>query len=176
MAIKKKSVSKKKRSKKPKDSLDSNKIPSGTSWKRILLEIYEYAPHSYGDTTGCPLSDNEHPLVKKLKITGYEAMLGVSFLKDNGLIRQESVMTPGGLVSKYYLTEKGFNVALELEKQKSDFDIKFIVMFFTVVLGVTTMLSYMFEFIEYSNKVKGVLYCLVLISFALLVGKMYFDK
>lgn len=81
-------------------------------WKNVLLSIYNHEPISkeweWDETT---ITD-DHPLAKKLGISGQELAHSLCFLKDNGLIesRQTSLLIE--------LTQKGFDVALKVEEWK----------------------------------------------------------
>lgn len=95
--------------------VDNQKIPSGKSWKRVLDEIYQFAPHQYGDSSKCLFSSDEHSLAKKLHISGYELMLALSFLEDHKLISRFNMVGIDGHSSSIQLTKDGFDVALANE-------------------------------------------------------------
>jgi len=110
-----------------KKSKELKKIPTGSNWKKVLLEICIYSPHNYGESHKVRFYDGAHPLAKKLKISGYELGLAISFLRDHGLIKDRSQLNPldEEPINPYWsnmvsLTEKGFNVALEVDKQLRD--------------------------------------------------------
>ena len=98
-------------------------IPSGTSWKKILNIIYINSPHSYGESRKCPFNGDNHPLAKKLKITGYELMLGIGFLEDHKLIGRNVSGEGIDYSSNLYLTSKGFEVALNNENYNNQINI-----------------------------------------------------
>ncbi|MFC1860507.1 hypothetical protein ACFLYC_02925 [Chloroflexota bacterium] len=62
-----------------KDSEDEWRF-TNQNWKRVLNEISDYAPNKYG--IGKNNYGEDHPLVKRLKITPYELMLIMGFLRD----------------------------------------------------------------------------------------------
>ncbi len=103
-------------------------VPTGGNWKNVLLEIYRFAPGNYGESHKVNFWDDQHTLAKKFGINGQELGLAIAFLEDNKLIEKQG--TSGiGLDSEQInpnwsrsviLTEKGFNVVIELEKQKRE--------------------------------------------------------
>ncbi len=76
------------------------------NWIKVLDAIWKYAPNRYG--RGKTDYDENHPLVKRLKIKAHELMLIMSFLKDQGLIEYDK---PD--YNWINLTSKGFDVALQ---------------------------------------------------------------
>lgn len=130
-----------------KDKVDDlRKISAGVYWKNVLLEIYHFAPHQFGDSLKCSFYHNEHELAKKLKITGSELGLAITFLKDNDLIRDTISMHPNSnpLVNpsrsnQIPLTEKGFKVALDLEKQESNNQLQSKLVLFA---GITALVGF----------------------------------
>jgi len=141
-------------------------MPSGNNWKKILLEIYNKSPHLYGSSSKMSFYNDNHPLAQKIKITGNELNLGVIFLMNNGLIKQTN---PGTL--KYTdqnwsnflsITEKGFNVALELEKQKNSNSLKALIAILTAML----VLNGAFQIV---TTLEGKYHYLLMYSFAFVV-------
>lgn len=85
-----------------------------SSWKNILLAIYNYAPTWYEWGNIFETTHNlKHPIANKLKITDKELSYGIAFLQQNKLIRCEQINNAKAFI---VLEEKGFNVALEIEK------------------------------------------------------------
>lgn len=76
------------------------------NWRGVLKEITSYAPNRYG--RGKQNYGEDHPLVKRLKITPYELMLIMSFLEEQGLIEYDE--SEHNWIN---LTSKGFDVALQ---------------------------------------------------------------
>lgn len=78
------------------------------NWKIVLDEIVNYAPNKYG--RGKTGYGDDHPLAKakNLNITGYELMMIMSFLEEQGLIEYDKSENNWINVSS-----KGFDVALQ---------------------------------------------------------------
>ena len=105
------------------------------NWKDILNEIYIISPSFYG---GGKLGiDDNHPLAIKLNISGENLMKSLLFLESHKLIEH----TPND--NYILLTEKGFNVALENEKHKTDTFLQFSIGIFTIVLAVTGVYEFL---------------------------------
>ena len=79
---------------------------SNQNWKRILNEISNYAPSRYG--RGKNDYGEDHPLVKRLKITPYDLSMSIAFLEEQGLIKYDE--SEHNWIN---LTLKGFDVALQ---------------------------------------------------------------
>ena len=79
---------------------------SNQDWIKVLDTIWKHAPNRYG--RGKTDYDENHPLVKKLKIKAHELMLIIAFLEDQGLIEYDK---PD--YNWINLTSKGFDVALQ---------------------------------------------------------------
>ena len=79
---------------------------SNQNWIKVLDTIWKRAPSRYG--RGKTDYDENHPLVKRLKIKAHELMLIMSFLEDQGLIEYDK---PD--YNWINLTSKGFDVALQ---------------------------------------------------------------
>ncbi len=134
---------------------DLKYIPTGSYWKRVLLEIYKHAPHNYGESNEIGFYENSHFLAKKLKITGYELGLAISFLGENKLIDESNGSTiPKSKSSvpkwsnRISLTEKGFEVASKLENQLSNQKLqKWIVLFTGIIMwtGVSLFIKDIFN-------------------------------
>lgn len=134
------------------------KISTGSNWKKVLLEIYIHSPHNYGESHKVKFYDGAHPLAKKLKISGYELDLAISFLRNHELIKDRSQLNPldEEPINPYWsnmvsLTEKGFNVALEVDKQfreiaeKKRFEmLQLLLVIVTIVLAITGIINIFF--------------------------------
>ncbi len=79
---------------------------SNQNWIKVLDTIWKRAPNRYG--RGKTDYDENHPLVKRLKIKAHELMLIMAFLEDQGLIEYNK---PD--YNWINLTSKGFDVALQ---------------------------------------------------------------
>jgi hypothetical protein len=114
-------------------------LPSGSNWRKVLLAIYGRAPHMYGESSKMYFNDDAHPLAQKLKITGYELMLCLSYLEKQKLVERSLGM--GGKDMPYSasleITEKGFSVALDLLKHRDQVGIQVLIGVFTVILVIT---------------------------------------
>ena len=128
-----------------------NPFPSANNWKRILLDIYGHCPNVYFENHRVNFWDDKHFLAKKLNLKGSEVGISIEFLKKNGLIEDKNHFTPLKVKplapewqNNISLTEKGFNVALELDKQareireKKRFEkLQWAIIILTAVLAVT---------------------------------------
>jgi|GEM_PF-6194863 len=140
------------------------------SWKKILLEVYNYAPQSYfyGDISS--FKDNIYPLAKTLKMNNKDLAYGVVFLQKNRLIKIVHVNNKVGYIE---LTEKGFKVALEIEKQKTNNTVQAGMLIFTAIL---TLASITQIYYGYSKDPTG--FNLIVLSifclFIIFIGGFYF--
>ncbi len=124
-------------------------FPTGNSWKKVLLEIYNNSPHSYGESHKINFNDDNHLLAKKLKLTGYELMLSISFLRDNNLIEDSHSKEPldHPAINPVWhnsisLTKKGFYVAVKLENEINNQKTQNVVMIFTAVITYTGFMAF----------------------------------
>lgn len=76
------------------------------NWIKVLDAIWKYAPNRYG--RGKTDYDENHLLVKKLKIKAHDLTLTMSFLEEQKLIEYD--MSQRNWIN---LTSKGFDVALQ---------------------------------------------------------------
>jgi len=76
------------------------------NWIKVLDAIWKYAPNRYG--RGKTDYDENHLLVKKLKIKAHDLTLTMSFLEEQKLIEYD--MSRRNCIN---LTSKGFDVALQ---------------------------------------------------------------
>ncbi len=84
------------------------------NWKRVLSEITDYAPHTYGRCEkGKSNPGEDHPLCKRLRIKPDELMLIMSFLDEQGLTERDK-----SDLNMINLTSKGFDVALQNQSAK----------------------------------------------------------
>lgn len=102
-------------------------------WKAVLNEVYRLSPHGYG--IGKEGLTDTHPLAKKLKVSGQEIMLSLSFLESNGLIKY-------GDHNWIELTDKGFGVALENEKSGNNARLQAMAIFVSLILAATAIFSF----------------------------------
>ncbi len=118
------------------------------NWKKILLEIYRFAPGSWGDSISMNRYDDRHPLAKKLDLRGHELGDSIVFLEEQKLITP-NVSSKVNHVIQWFLTEKGFNVALELEKQLREIKVEnrneklqLFTLYLTIILVSTSMVNF----------------------------------
>jgi heme/copper-type cytochrome/quinol oxidase subunit 4 len=153
-------------------------FPSGNNWKKVLLEIYNNSPHSYGESHKVNFNDDNHPLAKKLKLTGYELMLAISFLRGNKLIEDSHSKEPldhptinPGWSSSIFLTEKGFNFSVKLENELSNQKTQVVIMIFAVITGITGFMGFFFDKVENKESkflialIYGVIVLIILFAF-----------
>ena len=107
----------------------------GVYWKDVLHEIYISHPHGYGAGKGGWTDD--HPLAEKLNITGQELMYAYSFLRDHDLIDYSD-----SAKNFFCLSKKGFDVALQNEKIKTEQKLQKTILFFTGVIAISTLYSF----------------------------------
>jgi len=117
---------------------DRNKLGntaySNLNWIRVLDEIWKYAPNQYSQ--GDRAFDDDNPLAKKLKISGYELILIISFLQDQKLIKYDS--TEHNWIE---LTPKGFDVALQNRNMKNNDISNKMLHFLTYILVIVAIIS-----------------------------------
>lgn len=142
----------------------SDKAITAANWKKILKEIYDFAPNNWGESHNVSKYDNSHELAKKLKISGQELGNTISFLEDQKLIKT-NVSNRKDYSAQWIITEKGFNVALDIKKEIYQSFQQSVLIFLTSVLAITAF----FEFLSksYNNKLFVWLYVLLLSIFSL---------
>ena len=155
-------------------------VPTGSNWKRVLLEIYNHAPHSYGESHQIGFYDDNHYIAKKLKITGYELGLAISFLRDNKLIKDNNSLTPlnhpkidANWSNMIFLIDRGFDVAVKLENQLSNERTQNVVMIFTGIIAYTGAMVFLKDFIEISESLFFWSYVIIIL---LLLLSFYFNN
>jgi len=103
-------------------------------WKAVLNEVYSVSPHEYGRSTE-GFTDT-HPLAKRLKISGHELMLSISFLEDHGLIEYRN--------NNYIiLTKRGFDVALDNERSRSSVRLQGMAVYVSLILATTAIFNFL---------------------------------
>ncbi|MBN2102088.1 MAG: hypothetical protein JW716_04425 [Candidatus Aenigmarchaeota archaeon] len=127
----------------------TEEIPSGSNWKEILLEIYHTAPHLYGQSHYINYQNDNHPIAKKIKITGKELDAGILFLLLHGLIEENNKKEVLDMISENWsswieLTEKGFQVALDIEKNRSETRTNNAIVLLTSIIAFTGAASFLF--------------------------------
>lgn len=120
----KKIVSKREEKKFEKYHESTENLAESKRWKDVLNKISDYAPHQYG----YKLDDN-HELIKKLKMSKLELELCISFLEDNELITHIT----RGVFGNIGLTKKGFDTSFEIDKIKSEERLKWLTIGISIV-------------------------------------------
>lgn len=153
-------------------------FPTGNNWKKVLLEIYNSSPHSYGESHKVNFNDNNHPLAKRLKITGYELKLAISFLRENKLIKDNN---PFGMLdhekinpewsNQISLTNDGFDVAVKLENEISNQRTQNVVMIFTAIICSTGAMVFLKDVIELPNSLFFWVYVVIIVLLLFLFNR-----
>ena len=107
---------------------------SNQNWIKVPDTIWKYAPNRYG--RGKTDYDENHPLVKRLKIKAHELMLIMSFLGDQGLIEYDK---PD--YNWINLTSKGFDVAIKNQEQELARRTNFVIVFLTAIIAFSAVVS-----------------------------------
>ncbi len=147
------------KSAKNKDILAEQRF-TNQNWKRVLREIYDYAPNKYGQ--GKQSYGEGHPLVKCLKITPYELRLIMAFLEDQRLIEYEKPEN-----NWINLTSKGFDVALQNQNQKMTLITNRILAFLTAVIAISAIVNVIYGITDITIKWYVTL---IIVVFLLAIG------
>ena len=136
----------------------SNKNNQGLtnrSWKKVLLHLYQVAPHGYLENSKITFSNPQHALVKDLRIPPGDVAHAINFLEDNGLITRSSPEIGRAYSSRLHLTTKGFDVALDLEKHKDTGRLEFSMILLTGILVLTEVFTFLRE--QGANKILSLI-------------------
>ena len=116
---------------------ENYKSKDPNEWRRVLLEIYKdnWVNYGYKDL------ESNHPLSKKLKISGVSLAKSVSFLLEHKLIYISNNMI--------YLEKEGFELAREIKKEIYQSVQQTSIIFLTTVLAVTAFFDFLNK--AYSN-------------------------
>ena len=85
------------------------------NWKKVLLEIYRFAPSMWGESRKMGKYDPRHELAKRCGFENCELGNIIVFLEERKLVEMTSFDKDE--THNWILTDKGFDVSLELEKQ-----------------------------------------------------------
>ena len=107
---------------------------SNQNWIKVLDTIWKRAPNRYG--RGKTDYDENHPLVKRLKIKAHELMLIMAFLEDQGLIEYDK---PD--YNWINLTSKGFDVAFQNQNRMTAHRTNFYILVFTAIIAFSAVVS-----------------------------------
>jgi hypothetical protein len=132
-------------------------------WKDVLLAVYNDEAigreWGWGKTS---IMDN-HPLAKKLKISGAELMHSLAFLENQKLIQY------GPERNWFTLTEKGFDVAVKIEGQRETFRYRKGSLYLSGILVLTTSTALVHQMIAVDPVLLLALYLIVLVIFEIVV-------
>jgi len=95
------------------------------NWKILLLELYYHVPDKYVDLKNMTIWDSNHDLVHALPMDGLEVGAAMRALIDYKLVDFDVKKTKP-YRAEYTLTEKGFNVAYELDKNQKHVTIELV--------------------------------------------------
>ncbi len=150
-------------------------FPNGSNWKKVLLEVYNNSPHNHGESNKVSFNDNDHPLAKKLKITGYELMLAISFLRDNKLIKDSPSSHQNEIVhysNQISLTEYGFEVAVKIESELINEKTQSTLVILTIIIAFTGFIGLFFESIKNN---QNIFLIILLYGFSISIGILFYN-
>lgn len=122
--------------------MKSHKIPTAGSWIKILIEIYKYAPRLYIESFKLTSHDDTPALAKKLHISHSDVILGITFLKNMDLIKKQTNGKGDNSFSTLILTEKGFNVVMDILKHKDSARLQAIIAVFAAFTVIIQLVNY----------------------------------
>jgi len=137
------------------------KSEGGVYWKDVLNEIYTFAPDRYG--WGKKGWTDDHKLAKEVGISGDQLMKAMCFLEYNKLVEYDA--SEGNWIN---LTEKGFNVAFQIEKNRSDNRMTKTMLVFTAIIAISTVFNFLASLEIYKDPLFQVILVLFL-SISLLI-------
>jgi len=111
-----------------------------SSWEKILLELY-HSPLTNLRVHNKSLVHNKEHLTKKLNIQDYQLSQAIDFLLMNKLIektKSKDIQNSNSYIM-VILTEKGFNVALDIEKQNTNNITSSVTLIFSAILALTAI-------------------------------------
>ena len=162
-----------------------NPFPNSSKWKVVLLDVYRHCPNFYFEDHKISFWSDEHFIAKKLKMTGADVGMAIEFLKRNKLVEDKNPKTQDpNYQNNISLTEKGFNVAFELDKQlreeketKRHGEIQISLIFLTFVLAITGSASFAIDIYPQYKVYYFWFYALFFIGLSLgVIIKMIFRK
>ncbi|VVB77527.1 Uncharacterised protein [uncultured archaeon] len=155
-------------------------FPTGSNWKNVLLEVYNHSPHNYGESHKVGFYDNNHPIAKRLRISGYELGLAISFLRDHKLIEDNNKLTPlnfpqinANWSNMVFLTDRGFDVSTKLENELSNQKTQNVIMIFTAIITWTGLIALIKDIIPTSLNLIFWSYIVIIL---LLLFSFYFNN
>lgn len=121
--------------------MSKNKTLTGMHWQRILEAIYDFAPNNWGQSKKMGMDDNRHPLAQKLQISGKQLMLGIIFLRDQGLINPTSPQGPNNSI-EWNITPLGLKTVLEARRARANILSSYSLIFLTAVIFATAAFAF----------------------------------
>lgn len=108
-------------------------------WKDVLLAVYNYKPVGEEWGRGKTSITDDHPLAKRLKISGGELMHSLDFLEEQKLIKY------GPERNWINLTEKGFDVAGKIEERRETRLYRLSSLMFSGILALTLVTTLIYQ-------------------------------
>jgi hypothetical protein len=97
---------------------------SEANWKKLLIYLYNSTDKLIWPYTqnqfGIKIFQKNHRLVKNLNLNSAKLSLAVRYLEKNKLVTYYKKKIEGINLEYFSLTEKGFNIAFQLEKENED--------------------------------------------------------
>ena len=144
------------------------------NWKKVLLEIYRFAPNLWGDSIKMNSYDPRNSLAKRCGFKNSELGNIILFLEDQKLIETRVDVGNKEYSASWILTEKGFDVSLELEKQIRgvkekivDRDTQLIISFLTFILAITGIANFAKDIYPSYSNYYFLLYFIFIIFFTI---------
>lgn len=125
-------------------------------WKDVLLAVYNYKPVGEEWGWGKTSITDDHPLAKRLKISGVELTHSLIFLEEQKLIEY------GPDRNWINLTEKGFDVAGKIEERRETFLYRQSSLFITAILALTIVATLVNQMNLIEPKTLLIFYMIVL--------------
>jgi len=114
-------------------------------WQNVLLALYTDATRRKICEKRDEVSWDEHPLTKKLKISGEELSRSISFLKEQGFIKQVNLEHVKEAPTWFKIEEKGVNVAIEIKRHRYSGRTQLTMAYLTTILAVTVIFQLFHE-------------------------------
>ena len=121
-----------------------DKAITASNWKKVLKEIYDFAPNKWGESNKVSKYDDAHDLAQRLKISGQELGHAISFLEDQKLIKT-NISNPKEYSAYWLITEKGFNIAREIQTERRNAVQQLTIIFLTYILALTATFRFIPE-------------------------------
>lgn len=112
-----------------------------SQWQNVLLALYTDATRRKICEKRDDVSWDEHPLTKKLKISGEELSRSISFLEEQGFIKQVNLKHVKEAPTWFKIEEKGVNAAIEIRRHGDLVKTQLLMAYFTTILTFTIILQ-----------------------------------